>query len=79
MKRSKALPFSSIFGLPFWSLIIPISFHLIPFARPVPNAFEQASFAAYLFAYEAYLFALDSDFIISVLVKHLSINLLPNL
>ena len=46
----KALLCKIKFGLPEILFVISISFQKIPLAIPVPKAFAQASFAAYLFA-----------------------------
>ena len=69
---------STIEGLPYLSFSTPISLKNTPLLNPVPRAFVTASLAANLFAYEDDFFNLPSDFLISISVNTLLINLSPN-
>ena len=53
MSCASAPPVSAIVGFPEGRFTTPISFQNTPRRNPVPSALEQASFAAYLFAYDS--------------------------
>ena len=59
-------------GLPFFSFKIIISLKFIPFEIPVPNALENASFAANLLAKQFNIFFVFLHFFISSVLNNLS-------